>query len=72
MTGSTPAESSVLVHELVHHLQKVAGLLYDCAEVREKLAYQAQARWLEHFGTSLAEAFQLDPMTVLVRTNCMR
>jgi hypothetical protein len=70
-TGAAPAEVSVLVHEVVHHLQNVAGLTYDCAEAREKPAYAAQGRWLELFGMSLAEEFQLDPMTVLVRTNCM-
>lgn len=71
-TGRTPAEVSVLVHELVHHLQNVGGLTYDCAAAREKLAYRAQAAWLELFGKSLAEEFDLDPMTVLVRTNCTR
>jgi hypothetical protein len=70
-TGATPAESSILVHELVHHLQNVAGLTYACAEAREKPAYQAQARWLELFDTSLEQEFELDPMTLLVRSNCM-
>ncbi|MCC6946418.1 MAG: hypothetical protein IT539_01495 [Bradyrhizobiaceae bacterium] len=71
-TGTTPAEVSVLVHELVHHLQNVGRLAFDCAGEREKPAYRAQARWLELFGKSLAGEFGLDPMTVLVRTNCMR
>jgi len=70
-TGATPAETSILVHELVHHLQNVEGLSYDCPEAREKPAYQAQTRWLELFGTSLEREFHLDPMTILVRTNCM-
>ena len=29
-TGTSPAEMSVLVHEVVHHLQNLAGLKYDC------------------------------------------
>jgi hypothetical protein len=70
-TGETPAEVSVLVHELVHHMQNVAGVKYDCAEAREKPAYQAQARWLELFGQNLADEFEIDAMTILVRTNCM-
>jgi len=70
-TGKTPAEVSVLVHELAHHLQNTAELKYDCAEAREKPAYQAQERWLELFDTSLADEFAIDPMTLLVRTNCM-
>jgi hypothetical protein len=70
-TGATPAESSILVHELVHHLQRVARIPSACAEAREKPAYLAQERWLQLFGTSLAEEFQMDAMTILVRTNCM-
>jgi hypothetical protein len=70
-TGTTPAEVSVLVHELVNNLQNVAGLRYDCPEAREKPAYRTQARWLELFGEDLAEEFEIDAMTILVRTNCM-
>jgi hypothetical protein len=70
-SGTTPAEVSLLVHELVHHLQNVAGLEYDCPEAREKPAYRAQARWLELFDQSLVDEFGLDAMTILVRTSCM-
>lgn len=69
---ASPAAVSVLVHELVHHVQNVSGLKYDCAEAREKPAYGAQARWLELFGKNLADEFEIDAMTILVRTNCMR
>jgi hypothetical protein len=69
--GATPAEQSVLVHEMVHHLQKVAGLKYECAEAREKPAYEAQDKWLAEFGRNLLDEFKLDPMTLLVRTRCM-
>jgi hypothetical protein len=69
-TGKTPAEVSLLVHELVHHLQNVSGAKFDCAGEREKVAYRAQLRWLELFEKTLAEEFDLDPMTLLVRTNC--
>jgi len=70
-TGSTPGEVSLLVHELVHHLQNMAGEKFDCPGAREKAAYKAQAGWLELFGKSLADEFELDPMTLLVRTNCL-
>jgi len=70
-TGKSPAELSVLVHEMVHHVQNVAGLKYACAEEREKPAYAAQKQWLALFGRNLVEEFKLDPMTLLVRTNCM-
>ncbi|MDP2618776.1 MAG: hypothetical protein Q8P46_01135 [Hyphomicrobiales bacterium] len=70
-TGATPAEVSVLVHELVHHLQNIAELKYDCSGAREKPAYRAQARWLEVFGKNLVDEFELDAMTILMRTSCM-
>jgi hypothetical protein len=70
-TGETPAELSVLVHEMVHHLQNVAGLRYECAAARERPAHVAQDRWLALFGRSLVDEFALDSMTLLVRTACM-
>lgn len=70
-TGNTPAELSVLVHEMVHHLQNVAGLKYECPQAREKLAYEAQDRWLAQFGRSLKNEFEIDAMTVLIHTKCM-
>jgi hypothetical protein len=70
-TGITPADSSLLVHEMVHHLQNAAGMTFACAGEREKDAYRAQARWLELFGRSLEDEFGIDAMTILVRTNCM-
>ena len=69
-TGSTPAELSVIVHEMVHHLQNEAGLKFACLEVREDVAFAAQARWLALFGTDLQTEFGIDPFTLLVRTNC--
>ena len=70
-TGNSPAELSLLVHEMVHHVQNVAGMTYACPEEREKLAYAAQRQWLALFGRELMKEFKLDPMTLLVRTNCM-
>jgi hypothetical protein len=70
-TGATPAETSVLVHELVHHVQNVAGLVYACPAAREKPAFAAQAAWLERHGSDLEIAFGIDAMTLLVRTGCL-
>jgi hypothetical protein len=69
-TGATPADSSLLVHEMVHHLQNIAGTKFACAGEREKDAYRAQRTWLELFGRTLEHEFELDPMTILVRTDC--
>lgn len=69
-SGDTPAELSVLVHEMVHHLQNVGDLRYDCTGTREKIAYEAQEKWLALFGRNLADEFDLDPFTLKVSTSC--
>lgn len=70
-TGTTPAELSILVHEVVHHGQTVAGLKYNCPQEREKLAYQAQEQWLSLFGRSLESEFGLDTFSRLAKTVCI-
>ena len=70
-TGGTPAELSILVHEMVHHLQHLAGIRYPCPQASEELAYAAQDRWLGLFGTDLATDFDLDPFTVTVSVQCI-
>jgi hypothetical protein len=69
-TGSTPGELSVLVHEMVHHLQNRAKLKFECPREREKLAYEAQERWLKLFGHDLAHDFEIDGFTRLALTSC--
>ena len=69
-TGSTAAELSILVHEMVHHIQHLAGLKYECPQEREELAYMAQDRWLNLVGRSLAQDFDLDGLSLLVKTKC--
>jgi hypothetical protein len=70
-SSRTPAEQSVLVHEMVHHLQNLDKRIYNCAAEREKLAYDAQEKWLNQFGRSLESEFQIDPFTRLVATRCL-
>lgn len=69
-TGSTPGELSVLVHEMVHHLQNAGGMKHACLQERESLAYAAQERWLDMYGSSLFDVFGINKMTLLVRTKC--
>lgn len=69
-TGRTPAELSVMVHEMVHHLQSAADMRFACAGEREALAYRAQDAWLGLFGESLDSAFGIDAATLLVGTAC--
>ena len=71
-SGTTPAELSILVHELVHHLQNGAQLKYECPQARERLAFAAQERWLGLYDRSLSSEFEIDPFTLLVRTRCLR
>ena len=71
--GWTPrkvADLSALVHEAMHHLQARANLKYPCPQEREKLAYEAQEKWLGQFGTSLEREFQIDGLTLLASTTC--
>jgi hypothetical protein len=70
-SGSNYSELSVLVHELTHHLQKVSAMRFSCPEEREKLAYEAQAKWLALFHSDLETEFEMDAFTLLVKTNCL-
>jgi hypothetical protein len=70
-TGATPAELSVLVHEMTHHLQTAAGLRFACPAEAERAAYAAQARLLELHGGGLEADFALDPLFLLAATTCM-
>jgi hypothetical protein len=69
--GRTPAELSILVHEMVHHLQNIAKLTHECPQAREKLAYEAQDKWLALFGTSLEREFGVDGFTLFAKTGCL-
>ena len=69
-TGRTPAELSILVHEMVHHLQSSAGMRFACPGEREILAYKAQDAWLGLFGENLESAFGIDAAMIMVGTAC--
>ncbi len=69
-TGASPAETSVLVHELVHHLQAESDRVFACPAARETQAYAAQDAWLGLFGESLESAFGIDRAALLVGTVC--
>lgn len=70
-TGASFAEQSVLVHEMVHHLQNVAGQKFACAGEREKPAYLAQDKWLKLHGLDLETEFEVDMFTVVALSACM-
>jgi len=52
-----PTEMSILVHELVHHIQNIAKIDYQCAAEREQPAYAAQRKWLSLFGKTIEGEF---------------
>ncbi len=64
------AEASVLVHELVHHMQALSGRRFACPAAAEKEAYEVQEAWLAQSGESLESAFGIDRMTRFILTNC--
>jgi hypothetical protein len=70
-TGSTPAQLSILVHEMVHHLQGMVKTEYECPQAREQLAYAAQEMWLGLFSRSLQSEFEIDPLALVVSTRCI-
>jgi hypothetical protein len=69
-TGESPAEMSVLVHEMVHHMQNLSGRRFACAAEREAEAYRVQEEWLGLFGDTLEAAFELNPLTLMLLTRC--
>jgi hypothetical protein len=70
-TGETIADQSVLVHEMVHHLQNLAGQKFACAGEREKPAYLAQDKFLRQHGLDLEKEFDVDMFTVVAISACM-
>lgn len=70
-TDRGAAGASVLVHEMVHHLQHVGNMRFSCGRARESAAYDAQERWLQLHGHSLRADFDIDPFTVLVNSTCL-
>jgi hypothetical protein len=42
---------------MAHHFQNILSLKHACPQERERLAYEAQDRWLRLFGHSLETDF---------------
>jgi hypothetical protein len=68
--GNTPAELSMLVKEMVHHVQNAAGLEYECPQAREQLANAAQEKWLGLFERNLRQDFEMSPEVLALGTQC--
>ena len=64
-------DQSILLHELVHHVQVVTGMEYPCPPARERLAYELQARWLQEMGVEDPYTFmQVNEFTIFIRSLC--
>lgn len=70
-TGKSAVDLSVLVHEMVHHLQNRGAVKYACQGAREAPAYSAQNRFLGLFGRDVVGAFKLDAMSLKLMTSCL-
>jgi hypothetical protein len=63
-------DRSILVHELVHHLQAEAEREYVCKGAMEKEAYDIQAAWLEDRGADLLEVMNMNSLFLFAVTRC--
>jgi hypothetical protein len=70
-SGKSPTDESVLVHEMVHHMQNEAGFEYACAGARAEPAYVAQDKWLQTYGLTLKQEFHIDALALEVMAACM-
>jgi hypothetical protein len=65
-------DQSILLHELVHHMQRFNKVVPVCPAALERQAYDLQAAWLREQG--VAEPYKLigtDEFTVLMRSACI-
>jgi uncharacterized protein DUF6647 len=70
-TGGSPAELSILVREMAHHLQNLAGRNYGCPEERQAVPCAAQEKWLRLSGRDLMTEFGISPDVLLMSTQCV-
>lgn len=63
-------DRSILLHELVHHMQASAARSYPCAGAREREAYALQGKWLEERGANLFELLGMNALFFHAVTRC--
>lgn len=63
-------DRSILLHELVHHMQAASGRSYPCAGAREHEAYTLQGEWLEERGADLFELLGINGLFLYAVTRC--
>mgnify|MGYP002862481764 CR=1 FL=1 len=71
-TSDTIPGRSILVHELVHHMQYMSGQIskFKCQGKIEKEAYDVQNKWLEPYGLDVHKALKIGPLFLFMATQC--
>jgi hypothetical protein len=69
-TGSSAAETSILVRELVRYIQDYEQIGYPCAQSRDRVALVAQQKWLALSETNLQTEFGMTPDLFTQSTEC--
>jgi hypothetical protein len=63
-------DRSILLHELVHHMQAHADRSYLCNGAMEREAYGLQAEWLEERGGDLFDTLGMNGLGLYAATRC--
>jgi hypothetical protein len=61
---------SILLHEVVHHMQEEAGQEYPCRGASERVAHEAQFAWLEAAGLDPFETIGINGLYYVMVTTC--
>lgn len=66
-----PVHDSVLLHELVHHMQFHNGIKFRCLGELEEKAYNLQDKWLQKQGRkSVFEELEISPLFFYLIIQC--
>jgi hypothetical protein len=67
-----PFHLSMLVHELVHHMQDASEAAYPCPAAKEREAYDAQQAWLLSQGLNLFDndVIRINELFYVFATTC--
>jgi len=68
--GTDVRDVSVLLHEVVHHMQHEAGQEYPCRGASERVAHEAQFAWLEAAGLDPFKTVGINRLYYALVTSC--